>query len=335
MTLDPKIYINERLAAVVRPVLERDELRRRLLAVIGNLQTWERPPLEPRVVETTQLDGYRREKMYFTSRPGLTVLGYFLTPDDIKTGERRPGVLCLPGHGSGVDSDIGILPDGRQLSVGESEEYHAMFSLQSVHQGYPTLAIEQIGFGERRQPSYKAQGPHHTSCHADTVAALMLGETTIGWRVWDAMRSLDYLQTRTEVDPARLVTMGISGGGLTSLFCAALDERVTACVVSGYLNTFADSVLSVFHCVDNYAPGLFELCEMEDIAALVAPRPLYAENGDADPIFPIAGFHKAVAATERSYEERGVPEKFRSNIFSGGHQFDGTGLWTFLQEQLA
>jgi hypothetical protein len=51
-----------------------------------------------------------------------------------------------------------------------------------VHQGYPTLAIEQIGFGERRQPSYKAQGPHHTSCHADTVAALMLGETTIGWR---------------------------------------------------------------------------------------------------------------------------------------------------------
>jgi hypothetical protein len=129
--------------------------------------------------------------------------------------------------------------------------------------------------------------------------------------------------------------MGISGGGLTSLFCAALDERVTACVVSGYLNTFADSVLSVFHCVDNYAPGLFELCEMEDIAALVAPRPLYAENGDADPIFPIAGFYKAVAATERSYEERGVPEKFRSNIFSGGHQFDGTGLWTFLQEQLA
>jgi hypothetical protein len=128
--------------------------------------------------------------------------------------------------------------------------------------------------------------------------------------------------------------MGISGGGLTSLFCAALDERVSACVVSGYLNTFEDSVLSVFHCVDNYAPGLFSLCEMEDIAALVAPRPLYAENGDTDPIFPLAGFHKARAATERTYMAAGVPEKFRASIFSGGHRFDGAGLWTFLQEHL-
>ncbi|MES2464282.1 MAG: alpha/beta hydrolase family protein, partial [Armatimonadota bacterium] len=251
------------------------------------------------------------------------------------SGERRPGVLCLPGHGSGVDSDVGILADGRQVKVGESDEYHAMFSLQSVHAGYPTLAIEQIGFGERRQESFKAKGPHHTSCHPDSMAALMLGETMIGWRVWDALRSLDFLQTCDEVDPSALVTMGISGGGLTSLFCGALDDRVTACVVSGYLNTFEDSVLAVHHCVDNYAPGLFALCEMEDLAALVAPRPLYAENGDVDHIFPLAGFHKAVSATERIYAEGGVPEKFRTNIFSGGHRFDGTGLWEFLREQLA
>ncbi len=335
MTLDPKTYIDQRLAAVVRAKLPQAELRRRLFAVLGNMESWERPALQPRFEPAVQPDGYRREKVYFTSRPGLTVSGYFLTPDDLTDGERRPGVLCLPGHGSGVDSDVGILPDGRQLTLGESDEYHGMFSLQCVKQGYPTLAIEQIGFGERRQPSYKEKGPHHTSCHSDTVAALMLGETTIGWRVWDAMRSLDFLQTRPEVDPARLVTMGISGGGLTSLFCAALDERVAACVVSGYLNTFADSVLSVFHCVDNYAPGLFELCEMEDIAALVAPRPLFAENGDTDPIFPLKGFHTAVAATQRNYAALDVPEKFHSNVFEGGHRFDGTGLWKFLQEQLA
>jgi dienelactone hydrolase len=335
MTLDPRTYITERLAAVVRPALERDDLRRRLLSVLGNMESWERPLLESLIAESKQLDGYRRETVYFTSRPGLTVSGYFLIPDGMTPGERRPAVLCLPGHGSGVNSDVGILPDGRQLSVGESEEYHATFSLQCVSNGYPTLAIEQIGFGERRQPSFKAQGPGQSSCHPDSMAALMLGETTIGWRVWDAMRSLDYLQARPEVDPAKLVTMGISGGGLTSLFCAALDERVAACVVSGYLNTFEDSVLSIFHCVDNYAPGLFELCEMEDIAALVAPRPLYAENGDTDPIFPIAGFHKVVSATERSYAQMGVPEKFHANIFVGGHRFNGAGLWTFLREQLA
>jgi hypothetical protein len=334
MTLNPQTYIQKRLAQIERPKLSKPELRHRLLSVLGNLQDWERPALEPRITETVELDGYRREKVFLTTRPGLTLFGYFLTPSDRKSGERRPGVLSLPGHGSGVDSDVGILPDGRQLKVGESEEYHAMFSLQSVQQGYPTFAIEQIGFGERRQDSYKALGPHHTSCPTDSTAALMLGETMIGWRVWDAMRSLDYLQSRPEVDPHRLITMGISGGGLSSLFCGALDERVTACVVSGYLNTFRDSVLGVSHCVDNYAQGLFALCEMEDIAGLVAPRPLYAENGDSDHIFPIAGFRKVVAAMEHRYAELGATDKFRTNIFSGGHKWDGTGLWEFLGEQM-
>ncbi len=334
MTLNPQTYINERLAQVTRSPLEPDELRRRLLAVLGSMETWERPPLLPRITDTIQLDGYRRERVTLTSRPGLTLFGYFLTPDGMKDGERRPGILCLPGHGSGVASDVGILPEGRQLRIGESDEYHAMFALQCVAQGYPTFAIEQIGFGERRGDSFKAQGPYQTSCHGDSMAALMLGETMIGWRVWDAFRALDYLQICPHVDPARLVTMGISGGGLTSLFVAALDNRVSACVVSGYLNTFRDSVLGVFHCVDNYAQGLFDLAEMEDIAALVAPRPLYAENGDTDHIFPIAGFHKVVAATEKRYADLGVPERFCTSIFSGGHRFDGTGLWPFLQAQL-
>ena len=334
MTLNPQTYINERLAQVTRAPLPPDELRHRLLLVLGNMETWERPPLLPQITETVPLDGYRRERVTLTTRPGLTLFGYFLTPHDMTDGEKRPAVLCLPGHGSGVASDVGILPDGRQLAVGEGDEYHAMFALQCVAHGYPTFAIEQIGFGERRRESYKAMGPHHTSCHTDSMAALMLGETMIGWRVWDAFRALDYLQTRPEVDPARLITMGISGGGLTSLFAAALDTRVAACVVSGYLNTFRDSVLGVSHCVDNYAQGLFALAEMEDIAGLVSPRPLYAENGDTDHIFPLAGFHQVVAATEKRYADLGVPEKFHTSVFSGGHRFDGNGLWAFLQTQL-
>lgn len=297
-----------------------------MLGVLGDLQSWERPALEPRVLETAACDTYRREKVLFTSRPGLLVIGCFLIPNDLMPGERRTAVLCLPGHGAGVASDVGI--------AGETDDYHAHFPLQCVRAGYPTLAIEQISFGERRGESFKAREPGQSSCHGDSMAALMLGETMTGWRVWDAFRALDYLQTRPEVDGDRLVTMGISGGGLTSLFTAALDKRVTACVVSGYLNTFRDSVLSVHHCVDNYVPGLFTLCEMADIAALVAPRPLYAENGETDPIFPLAGFHEAAAATRQTYASEGVSEKFHANIFADGHRFDGTGLWEFLREQV-
>jgi dienelactone hydrolase len=166
------------------------------------------------------------------------------------------------------------------------------------------------------------------------MAALMLGETLIGWRAFDAFRALDYLQTRPEVDGERLGAMGISGGGLTTLFAAALDARIKAAVVSGYLCTFADSILAVDHCPDNYAPGLLNLCEMPDITALIAPRALFAESGKDDMIFPQAGVQKAFTAVQDAYAEAGVPERFASDVFDGGHIFSGEKAWPFLAAQL-
>jgi hypothetical protein len=44
-------------------------------------------------------------------------------------------------------------------------------------------------------------------------AALLLGETMIGWRVWDVMRALDFIETRPELDSGRVGCVGISGEG--------------------------------------------------------------------------------------------------------------------------
>ena len=205
---------------------------------------------------------------------------------------------------------MGIAPDGSQRRLGQPDEYAADFALQCIARGYPAFALELIGFGERRDPDLQASDGG-SSCSRDSMAALMLGETLAGWRVWDAMRALDYLQTRTEyVDPERLAAMGISGGGLVALFLAALDPRVRLTVLSAYFNTFAGSVLAVDHCVDNYVPGLLHLCEMPDLAALVAPRALFAESGRDDPIFPFAAFENAVAQAREMYGVFGVPDRF-------------------------
>jgi cephalosporin-C deacetylase-like acetyl esterase len=64
--------------------------------------------------------------------------------------------------------------------------------------------------------------------------------------------------------------MGISGGGTVSLFSAAVDKRIKVAVVSGYFNTFRDSILSLSHCLDNYVPGILNYVEMYDLAGLVA-----------------------------------------------------------------
>ena len=301
----------------------QETFRDRFAFLLGDLNAWERPPLAPVVSEGVACDGYRRETVTFTTRPGLTAFGYFLVPDNVRPAS--PAMLCIPGHGVGVDGMCGV----------QAEEYADEYALQCVRHGYPTFGLEITGFGRRRDAAAKRIGPGTSSCGRDSTAALMLGETMSGWRVWDAMRALDYLQTRTDcVDPARLGIMGISGGGLVSLFTAALDPRLTACVVSSYFNTFADSVLSIDHCVDNYVPGLLHLCEMPDLAALVAPRALFAVTGDTDPIFPIDAFRRAVRQTEEIYQTSGAPDQFSSEVFSGGHRFHGDGAFAFLDKHL-
>ncbi len=339
-TFDTETYRNARIAAVqpeyawasadvAGMTIEQQaawqrEFRRRFAVLLGNLEQWDRPLLNAVVTDIVQCEGYRRETITFTTRPDLTAFGYFLIPDG--TTVRQPTVLCIPGHGVGVDGICGLM----------GEEYSEDFALQSVRQGFPTFALEITGFGRRRDAAARRGGPGTSSCGRDSTAALMLGETMSGWRVWDAMRALDYLESRTEiVDPSRLGIMGISGGGLVSLFTAALDARVSACVVSSYFNTFAASVLSIDHCVDNYVPGLLNLCEMPDLATLIVPRALFAVSGTVDTIFPLPAFQSAVTQAQDIYREFGRPEQFDAEIFEGGHRFHGAGAFAFLHRHLS
>lgn len=307
-------------------------LRSRLKEILGDLDSWERVPLDAQITKTETLGGYRRETITFATRPNLRAFGYFLTPIP-DPRPLTPAVLCLPGHGRGVDSIVGMAEDGTQRKLGEKAEYQADFALQCVAQGWAVLALEQVSFGHRRGAADSAEAGA-SSCQPDSMAAQMLGESMTGWRVWDAMRAMDYLTTRPEVDSERLMTMGISGGGLTALFTAALDTRVWGAIISGYLNTFADSILSLRHCVDNYAPGLLNVAEMPDIAGLIAPRLLFAESGRSDTIFPIAAFERAVAQVAEIYAAFGASDNFGQEIFDAGHQFHGVGAFEFLRRRL-
>ena len=155
-----------------------------------------------------------------------------------------------------------------------------------------------------------------------------------GWRVYDAMRAIDYLEGRPEMDAKRIGAIGISGGGLNALYLAALDTRVRATVVSGFLNTFRDSLLGVHHCIDNFIPGLLLEAEISDIAGLVAPRALWCENGTDDPIFPVKAFRRALRETRKIYGVFGAPAQCGGEVFNGEHEFHGDGAWPFLQKHL-
>jgi acetyl esterase/lipase len=157
----------------------------------------------------------------------------------------------------------------------------------------------------------------------------------IGWRVHDVMRTIDWIATRKELDAARVGCMGISGGGTCTLFSAALEPRIRAAMVSGYLNTFRDSVFSLSHCIDNYVPGILNWAEMYDVAGLIAPRPLFAESGERDDIFPIAASRASFARVKKVYEVFGAGDRTAQETFNDAHSFYGKQGLPFLKQHLA
>jgi hypothetical protein len=128
--------------------------------------------------------------------------------------------------------------------------------------------------------------------------------------------------------------MGISGGGTVTVFSAALEPRIRLAFVSGYLNTFRDSILSLSHCIDNYVPGILQWAEMYDVAGLIAPRPLFIESGEKDRIFPIGASRESYAQVKKIYEVFGAGDLVQQEVFPAEHLFHGVGGLKFAARHL-
>ncbi len=305
------------------------QVRKKMVEVLGGFPST-RVDLKAEVLERKDFGRYSREKIVFETRENLSAVGYLLLAKNRPSA--APALVCLPGHGRGVAEVVGIAEDGTDR-VFNGDDKKPM-AIQAVEQGYATFALEQLGFGERRDEGARSRGAQAYSCQPAAGAALLLGQTMVGWRVWDVMRTIDYLRTRPEVDASRVGTIGVSGGGTTSLFAAAMDERIKVGVVSAYFNTFRDSILSISHCMCNYVPRILEYIEMSDLAGLIAPRFLFVESGARDRIFPIEGSRAAVAKAQAIYRVFGVPDRLGYDVWNGEHGFNGVGAFEFLKTRL-
>lgn len=306
------------------------KFRVKLAELVGGFPDRGKAP-EAQILETREFPTYTREKFMFESRPGSAALGYLLLPKASKGPHAT--MICVPGHGRGVDDIVGIDDKGRDRT--ERVGYEFDFAIQAIDHGMAAIAVEPMGFGCRRDPASTKKGLGTSSCQPAAGAALLLGETMIAWRVFDIMRTIDWMETRRELDAKRVGCMGISGGGTCTMFSAALDTRIQAAFVSGYLNTFRDSILSLSHCIDNYVPGILNWAEQYDVASLIAPRAFFAESGERDPIFPIAAARESFAKVKRAYEVFGVPEKAGHEVHPEAHQFWGKQGFPFMAKQLS
>jgi dienelactone hydrolase len=159
------------------------------------------------------------------------------------------------------------------------------------------------------------------------MASGYLGYHLLALQIWDGMRTVDYLQSRPEVDPDRLGVAGLSFGGTMTTYLAALEPRLKVACISGYLSTVKGDAMGMRglgnFCGAQYMPGLLTLGDIPDVAGLIAPKPLLIEMGEQDTCFVIDDMRAAYAHLERIYAAAGASDRLDADIHPGPHAWSG------------
>lgn len=278
--------------------------RGRLAEILGAMPT-ERGDFQLERTPVAETEHYVQERLLYQTRPGLQVTAYLLTPKNVTFPV--PAVLCLHGHSAG----------GKEEVVDPTSAYRGI-GVRFAEKGFVTLCPDQIGFGERTLPT----GP--VTYNVLVHGLNMLGHTLIGWRYWDLVRALDLLESLEAVEPSRIGVMGLSLGGEMTLFLAALQPRVAAACVSGYLTSHRSTFLDRPHCTCGHLRDLAKHFEHVDIAALIAPRPLFLEAGRRDDSFPYTDAEALVRELRSVYDLYNAPEwALALHVHDGGHEISG------------
>ena len=298
----------------------RARVRDRLDAMLGP-----RPaavPLNAETTESVDCGPYTRERIVFDTESTMSVPAYLLVPHARRDAVPGTAVLAIHGHGAGKSLVCGI-EDG-----GLGDDYAHAIAMT----GHIVLAPDLRGFGEREE----WMPDDHYHCNWDLVCATMAGATMLERNIWDMQRALDLLAAHPLVDPDRIGAAGLSYGGTTTLFLAALDTRVRAAVVSGYLSSWqAAHAVPWNMCGSQIMNGQLGAIEHLDVASLVAPRPLLVESGTDDPIFPVAAAQATVAQLRNIYAALDAPaDALVHDVFDGDHRWHGTETDAFFRRWL-
>ena len=244
----------------------------------------------------------------------LNMLYYVLEPEQ----QTKSGIVAFCGHGYGCRQIIRQSKHGRYRRINFLDNYQKNFAEALAIDGHTVIVPEPIGFGEARLKKDMLKPFYASSCDTVSHHALLYGFSAASLRVYQVQRCIDILKAGFGCE--EIGCMGISGGGLVSLYSACIDERIEKVCVCGYINTFKTSVLSMWHCPDNYIPNLLGIGEMYDFASALAPRKLMMEYGRSDKLFPLEGSRLAAGKITAIYKKTGAEKNFVPVEFDGKHE---------------
>jgi cephalosporin-C deacetylase-like acetyl esterase len=283
----------------------RDLVRRKILSLIGGL------PAHPSSITAKQFGtlsgaGFRIEKLAYESLPGFWVTANLYVPAN-GTGP-FPAILLAPGH----------------EATGKQSQYS--WGVNFARNGIMALAIDPLGQGERLQyfdPERKASTiGGSTDEHGEAnIPAMLVGENLARYFINDSMRGIDYLVGRKEVDTNRIGAFGCSGGGTSTAYLAALDDRLKAVGVACYITSFQELLPSATGAqeAEQSIPHFIEQgLDFGDWVEAFAPKP-YAIISTTNDMFPFEGARYTYEESKRIYGIYGAEDQLQWITGPGGH----------------
>ena len=259
----------------------------------------EKTSLNIKITGTIQRDGYRIEKLYFESLPGLYVPANLYIPDHME--KPAAAILYVCGH-----------------SPSQKVHYQA-YPAKFARLGFVCLIIETIQWGEVR-------GDHWGCYERGWFNWYSRGYNPAGVELWNAIRAIDLLASRPEVDPERLGVTGISGGGSQSWYIAAADPRIKAaapvCGASTLKAQIGQRTIDG-HC-DCMMPTNTYRIDFQNIGALIAPRPLLIAQANRDGLNTIESVRELYSDLKKVYEMYDAAGQISLVETPGGHSYHQT-----------
>jgi len=280
---------------------KQKQLRMDFARLVGEFP--ERTPLNAQSVGSIVNAQYRIERVVYESRPHHRITANLYLPAD--TSKPVPGVLVPCGHSA----------NGKA-----SEAYQSVCILLALN-GCAALIYDPIGQGERHQlPDPIGHGTNEHTLVG--VGSLLVGRSTGHYRIWDGLRSMDYLASRPEVDPTRLGCTGNSGGGTMTTWLMAVDERIAVAAPSCFITTLERlyKTIGPQDCEQHF-PGQGPLgIDHTDLITMRAPKPTLILAAERD-FFDIGGTRTAAKEAGVVYRVFGQPERTGLFAYDDEHGF--------------
>jgi hypothetical protein len=285
----------------------RQKARENIIEIVGPFP--EKTPLNARVVGVVQKGSFRIEKVIYESQPGFPVTAALFVPEPLHG--RAPAIVYCSGH-----SDAGFRVPAYQTMI-----------VNLVRKGFVVLAFDPIGQGERLQYLDHRTGLSEFGRGSSTrehsragSQCFMTGSSLARYMIWDGIRSVDYLLTRPEVDPARLGITGRSGGGTQTAYIAAIEDRLHAAAPENYLTTFEKLLQSrgPQDAEQNFPRGIARGFDQADLLLARAPKPALIVATTRD-IFSIEGTLAVQAEAQRAAAALGAPDSITMTVDDAEH----------------